>query len=171
MAPRQAGRAASTWLVNYHEIIEQCLMDLCDWVEQGVAPAATQFTFQDGKVTLPDSAAERGGIQPVVKVRANGEIKAHAKVRESVVLRVEGEVPPGAGAVILVEWDFDGSGTYPERHRITAREARIDMTTTHVYEEAGVYFATARVTSHRGGDPDAEYGRCENLASARVIVS
>jgi hypothetical protein len=45
------------------------------------------------------------------------------------------------------------------------------MTTTHAYEEPGVYFATARVTSHRGGDPDAEYGRCENLASARVIVS
>jgi hypothetical protein len=171
MAPKQAGRAASTWLVNYHEIIEQCLMDLCDWVEKGEAPSATQFTFKDGKVTLPDSAPERGGIQPVVKVRANGKIKVQANVRESVVLRVEGEVPPGAGAVILVEWDFDGSGKYPERHRITGGKARIDMTATHAYEEPGVYFATARVTSHRDGDPDAQYGRCENLASARVIVS
>jgi hypothetical protein len=80
-------------------------------------------------------------------------------------------VPPSAGAVVLVEWDFDGSGEYPERHRIAGRAARIDMTTTHVYEEPGVYFATARVTSHRSGDPDAETCRCENLASARVIVS
>jgi hypothetical protein len=33
------------------------------------------------------------------------------------------------------------------------------------------YFATARVTSHRGGDPNAETCRCENLTSARVVVS
>jgi hypothetical protein len=170
MAPRQEGRAASTWLVNYHEIIEQCLTDLCDWVEKGIAPSATQFSFKDGRVSLPTSAVERGGIQPVVKVRANGGIKAQVQVRDSVVLRVEGEVPPGAGAVILVEWDFDGSGTYPERHRVTGRPARIDMTTTHAYDEPGVYFATARVTSHRGGEPDADTCRCENLASARVVV-
>src|ERR1700683_3388637 len=92
LAPKQPGRAASTWLVNYHEIIEQCLMDLCDWVEKGVAPSATQFSFKDGRVSLPTSAVERGGIQPVVKVRANGEIKAQVRVRESVVLRAEAEV-------------------------------------------------------------------------------
>jgi hypothetical protein len=146
-------------------------MDLCDWVEKGVAPSATQFSFKDGKVSLPASAAERGGIQPVVKVRANGEIKAQVRVRETVALQVEGEVPPGAGAVVLVEWDFDGSGTYPERHKITGQAARIDMTTTHAYDQPGVYFVTARVTSHRGGDPNADSCRCENLASARVVVS
>jgi hypothetical protein len=171
MAPNQPGRAASTWLVNYHEIIEQCLVDLCDWVEKDVPPPATRFTFKDGKVTLPVAAARRGGIQPVVKVRAKGKIKAQARVGESISLRVDAEVPPGAGAVILVEWDFDGSGSYPERHRLAGQHTRVDMTTTRVYDKPGVYFATARVTSHRHGDPNAETCRCENVASARVVVS
>ena len=170
MAPRQPGRAASTWLVNYHEIIEQCLVDLCDWVEKGVMPAATQFTFADGKVSLPASAAERGGIQPVVRVRANGAVKTQVRAGESVTLQVDGEVPPGAGAIILVEWDFDGSGSYPERYPQQNRDARVAMTVSHAYDKPGCYFATARVTSHRNGSPDAETCRCENLASARVVV-
>src|SRR5690606_40477105 len=100
MTPQQPGRNANTWLVNYHEIIEQCLWDMIDWVENGVEPLATAFTFADGKVTLPDSAAQRGGIQPVVKVDANGASRAELKTGETVALKVHAEIPAGTGAII-----------------------------------------------------------------------
>jgi hypothetical protein len=170
MLPPNPGRMATTWLVNFHEVIEQSLYDLCDWVEKGIPPAATTFTFADGKVSLPASARERGGIQPVVHVSANGGIKAEIRKGEQVNVKLEAEVPPGAGFVTLVEWDFDGSGSYPVRHRLTDRKARVEMTTTHTYDKAGVYFVTARVTSHRQGDPDATSCRIENVAASRVIV-
>ena len=52
-------------------MIEQSLRDLVAWVEDAVVPAGTSYTFRDGKVTLPATAAERGGIQPVVRATAN----------------------------------------------------------------------------------------------------
>jgi hypothetical protein len=171
MTPKQPGRDASTWLVNYLEIIEQCLVDLCDWVERDIPPAATQFTFKDGKVSLPADAAERGGIQPVVHVRANGEVVARVSAGQSVNLSAIAEVPQGAGALTLIEWDFDGSGTYPDRQIPAGKSMRFESTTAHAYPMPGVYFATARATSHRTGDPEATTCRCENVASARVIVS
>jgi hypothetical protein len=170
MLPPNPGRMPATWLVNFHEVIEQSLYDLCDWVEKGIPPAATKFTFTDGKVSLPASARERGGIQPVVHVSANGSIKAEIDKGESVNVKLDAEVPPGAGFVILVEWDFDGSGSYPVRHRFEDRQARVEMSTTHTYDKAGVYFVTARVTAHRQGDPDTTSCRVENVAAARVIV-
>lgn len=171
MAPQQPGRHANTWLVNYHETIEQCLLDLVDWVEKGIEPLATAYTFADGKVTLADTAAERGGIQPVVKVDANGVIKAEVAVGEQLTLNVRAEVPPGAGVIIKVEWDFDGLGSYPESHQPQGGPASIEMSTRHSYDRPGVYFATARVTSHREGDINATSRRVENVASARVVVS
>ena len=107
------GRAARTWLIDYQPHLEQCLVDLATWVEDGVRPSETHFEFSDGKVTLPGSASERGGIQPVVKVAANGSDLAEVRPGEEVTLTVQAEVPPGAGTVVGVRWDFDGSGAFP----------------------------------------------------------
>lgn len=171
MAPSQPGRHAATWLVNYHETIEQCLLDLCDWVEKGIKPSATAFDFADGKVSLPGSAAERGGIQPVVKVLANNALRAEVKIGEAVDLTVQAAVPPGAGAIISVEWDFDGQGSFPEAHKPADKPAELTLTTQHRYDQAGSYFVSARVISHRQGTLDANSCRVENVASARVVVN
>ena len=56
--------------------------------------------------------SERGGIQPVVTATANGGARAAAKVG------VETELPPGAGTVVAIDWDFDGMGKFPHAHRI-----------------------------------------------------
>lgn len=171
MAPSPPGRSANTWLVNYHENIEQCLFDLVDWVEKGVKPAPTRFSFADGKVSLPPSAGERGGIQPVVQVKVNGAALARVKAGEPVQLSAVAEVPPGSGALIRLEWDYDGLGTYPEKIVPDDRPERMELATTHTYREPGTYFVTLRATSHREGDVDARHARVENVASARVIVS
>jgi hypothetical protein len=165
------GRAASTWLIDYLPHIEQSLKDLAAWVEQGVRPAETSFSYADGRVTLPGTAPERGGIQPVVHVLANGSSRAEARVGEEVTLRVRAEVPPGAGTVIAVKWDFDGSGTYPFAEKVDGQSLAVDLSTTHAWDQPGTYFATALVQSHRDGDVNATSCRIPNLASARIVVT
>jgi hypothetical protein len=155
MLPNAPGRAAASWLIDYQPVIEQSLLDLIDWVERGIDPAVTEYSYADGKVTLPDTAAERRGIQPVVHVTANGGVRAEVRVGEPVTLQVTAEVPPGAGTVIQVEWDFDGTGTFPSSDAtVDGTAARVDLTTTHTYD----------------GDAQAVSRRIPNLAQVRVVV-
>ena len=53
---------------------------------------------------------------------------------------------------------------------IEAGQTELTLTTSHTYDKPGVYFATARVTSHRQGDLNATDRLVRNLASARIVV-
>ncbi|MDB5687255.1 MAG: hypothetical protein JWR77_1844, partial [Rhizorhabdus sp.] len=170
LVPKQTNRAAPTWLITFQGLIEQSLKDLVDWVEQGTPPVGTNFSFTDGKVHLPATAEERGGIQPVLSVSANDAIRSEVKVGDAVQLRVTAEVPPSAGTIISVEWDFEGEGTFPFHHEIAGGQTVADLSTTFAYTQPGTYFPTARVTSHRDGEMGATWRKVENIASARVIV-
>ncbi len=170
--PSSPLRASSTWLVDYIPMIEQGLVDLAQWVEQGVAPAATNYTYQDGQVHLPASAAERGGVQPVITVTADGATRADVSVGATVTLSVHAESPAAGGTIVSVVWDFDGKGTFPFSHdEIDGTKTEVTLTTRHAYDAPGMYFATALVTSQREGDVGARYRRLQNVASARVVVS
>jgi hypothetical protein len=169
-APSDPARASSTWLVNYQPIIEQGLVDLAAWVERGVEPAPTNFSYVDGQIILPATATDRGGIQPVVSASANGAARTDVAIGEQLTLAVTAEVPPNAGTIIAVEWDFDGSGAFAFRHEVDGADTAISLTTTTSYPQPGTYFPAARVVSHREGDLQADSRRVENLASARVVV-
>jgi hypothetical protein len=169
--PSSPSRASTTWLVDYFPIIEQGLADLIAWVEDGKAPPATRYSYTDGQISLPASAAERGGVQPVVAVEANGGGRAEVKAGDPVELAVRAEAPQGGGTIISVEWDFDGSGTFGFRHELGGTEKKVTLSTTHTYEEPGTYYATAKVCAHRDGVVEAGFRRLPNLASARVVVS
>jgi Tannase and feruloyl esterase len=169
--PNSTKRATSTWLVDYFPIIEQGLADLIQWVEEGVAPPNTSFDFVDGQVLLPATAAERGGVQPVVNVTANGGLRAEVKVGEAVQFEVDAEVPPNCGTIVSVAWDFDGWGSFPLQHDVDGSDTSVHLSTTHAYDEPGTYFATALVHSNREGKVDAEFRGLPNLASARIVVS
>lgn len=106
--PNSSSRAAATWLIDYFPIIEQGLADLIAWTEGGEAPPNTAFDWVDGHIKLPAAAAERGGIQPVIAVTANGGARAEVAAGEAVDLVIETEAPPGAGTIVSVEWDWDG---------------------------------------------------------------
>lgn len=170
MAASAPSRANTTWLVNYQPIIEQSLADLAAWVEDGVDPVDTAFEYRDGAIVLPDTAAERRGIQPVVSVTANGSVRTEVNVGEEFTLTVHAEVPPGAGTVIGVEWDFDGSGSYPQSEKVDGTASSVSLSTTYKYDKPGTYFATALVESHRDGDIAATSRRIPNVASARIVV-
>jgi hypothetical protein len=172
MLPSSPLRATNTWLIDYMPVIEQGLFDLARWVEEGVAPASTTYAYVDGQVQLPARAAERGGVQPVItSVTANGGDRAEVGKGAIVTLDVTAEVPPAGGKIVSVEWDFDGSGTFPFRHDVDGTDTAVGFSTTHTYDQPGTYFATARVRSHRDGDVTATTRLLENLASARVVVS
>ena len=171
MLPANPGREPNTWLIDYGPIIEQSLQDLIDWVERDVAPAGTNYEYEDGLLRLPATAVERGGIQPVVDVHANGAARAEVAVGEEVTLTAHAGVPPGASTVIAISWDFDGNGTYPYRQPdIDGRSTIVDATATHTYDAPGTYFVTALAESHRDGDINTAFRRIPNLAQARVVV-
>ncbi len=172
--PNTYGRAANTWLIEYVPIIEQSLADLVAWVEEGVDPAGTTYTYdgREGRVTLPATAAERGGIQPVVQISANGAARAEVRVGEPVTLEVVAEAPPSGGTIVDIAWDFDGQGGFPEKvEGIDGSDRRVTAETTHSYDAPGTYYVTALVHSHREGDVGATSRRLPNLAQARVVVS
>jgi hypothetical protein len=168
----KAHPALSTRLIDYSGVVRQGLHDLVAWVEHGVTPAASNYRIEDGQVRLPSTASERGGIQPVVSASANGAPGATTTVGEPVLLEVTGEVPPGAGRIVAVEWDFDGFGTFPFAHPgIDGSTATLTLATEHAFDRPGTYFPAVRVSSHRDGDTDDRTRRIENLARVRVVVS
>jgi hypothetical protein len=170
LLPTNPKRATTTWLIDYMPIIEQGLVDLAAWVETGVAPAETTYAFVDGKVTLPRSASERGGVQPVVEVTANGAARAEAKVGEPVNIVAHAEAPPGAGTFTSAHWDLDASGRFAVDARVAPGLSELTLSHTHVFDKPGTYFVTCRARLNRHGDPAARR-QLENLASARIVVT
>jgi hypothetical protein len=173
MAFLPAGRpSASTRLIEYQGAVEQSLHDLVDWVETGTPPATEQFEFSDdARLSMPMSAAERGGFQPVVRASADGAVRAEVKTGTSVSFRVEAEAPAGAGPIIAVEWDFDGSGAFAHKlGGVDGSAAAVSLTTSHSFAAPGVYFPAVRVTSHRQGEVSATGRRVMNLGRVRVVV-
>jgi hypothetical protein len=162
----------TTRLIEFKELNQQNLSDLIAWVEDGVVPVGTTYSIEPGgMLQLPPTAAERGGIQPVVVANANGDVRTEVAVGEAVTLGVVAEVPPQAGTVISVEWDFDGLGTWPyQAPGIDGKQAKVELTVEHTYHKPGTYFPAVRVLSHRDGDVTATTRRIENIGRARVVV-
>ena len=100
----------------------------------------------------------------------NGGDRADVAVGESVELVGDIEVPPGTGVVVSAEWDYDGSGTYPDVEDITAAESSRRVTRTQTFNTAGTWFVTLRTASQRADQVGSPFGRAENLARVRVVV-
>ena len=157
--------------VSFGGALQQALRDLARWVEEGERPAESVYRVRDAQVELPASAAERGGVQPVVELRANGGPRAEVAVGESVGFEAAIDVPPGAGQVVAAEWDFEGTGDDFVPAELSAPKPSIRLSASHAYSRSGTYFPVLRAASQRDGDPRTPYGRVQNLARARVVVS
>lgn len=149
--------AARQRLINYSGIYAQAVRDLAAWTEEGTAPApSTDYTFgPDTRLTLPVTAAERGGIQPVVHLERD---RIEVGVGEDAVLAATVEVPAGTGSVVIAEWE-SGDGRRAQGECVT-----------FTYVTPGTYFAVFHVASQREGDP-AAFTKVRNLARVRVVVS
>ena len=165
----------STRIVNYRGVLEQALRDVAAWAERGIAPPpSTSYEWVDGQVLLPATATARRGIQPVVRLTANGGERADVAVGEPVAFSALVEVPPGAGTIVAAEWDFDGRGDFPVTEPFTNEDlsyTTVRLDREHSFSAAGTYFPALRVTSQRQGQGDNPHGRIMNLGRVRVVVS
>ena len=158
-------------LVGYEGVVRQGLVSIVEWVEEGTAPPPTtsyRYT-SDGALALASTAAERGGVQPVVKAAANGALRAEVSVGEPVTFTGVAEQPPGAGAVVFARWDFYGAGDYSYEHAIETESTTVKVEVPHAFDEPGTYFASFRVGAHRDGLKGQV--PIENLARVRVVVN
>ncbi|MQY17717.1 PKD domain-containing protein [Nocardia macrotermitis] len=160
-----------TRAVTYLGVLHQALRQLSAWVETGAAPAAsTRYTVEDGQVLVPAQAPERLGVQPVVSLTAEGTDRAEITAGQRVRLQATAQVPPDAGTIVGLAWDFDGSGAFTETSEFTPHTT-ITVERDHVFTTPGTHFVTARVAAHPDGDPASPYARIENLARVRIIVT
>ena len=159
-----------THAVSYLGVLHQALRDVSAWVERGIAPpASTTYEVVDGQVVVPPGAGARHGIQPTVTLTADGGDRADVAVGDEVHLVAHVTVPPGAGAVVAVEWDLDGSGAFAVRHDVEPAPA-FTAELRQTYDEPGTRFATVRVVAQRDADAATPFARIPNLARARVVV-
>ncbi|MBV8083553.1 MAG: PKD domain-containing protein [Chloroflexi bacterium] len=161
VTPEKRPGVWDTRLIDYSPIIRQAFLDLAAWVEEGVpAPRSTCATMTaDQALVLAPTAAERGGIQPVVRATANGVARAEVRAGDAVRFEASAEAPPGTGSIVSFDWDPLGIG---EWRPFTGGAAG------HTYDRPGTYFAAFRSGSLR------ENGRgkpIHNLARVRVVVS
>ena len=164
---------ASTRLIDYRGHVHQAVTDMMAWVENGTEPPANTAYRRsaDGAVMLPSDARERQGIQPVVALTANGGSRADVVVGDIVEFEVVAAAPPGGGTIIAVEWDFDGSGTFPRREvDLDGSAAAVRFAQKSAFDEPGVFYPSVRVTAHRDGDVASAQRRITNLGRARVVV-
>jgi hypothetical protein len=162
-----------TRLVPYDGVAKQALLDVAAWAERGISPPGdTRYEIsRDGQLALPAEAAERGGVQPVVRLTANGAARAEVRVGETVVFEGFAEAPPGAGKIIAAELDFLSNDTWPYKASEADGSAeRVAIRTTQAFERPGVYYPSFRVAAHRDG-ANGKGLPVHNLARVRVVVS
>jgi hypothetical protein len=162
-----------THAVAYSGTVQYALRELSAWVEQGIAPPPTSdYRVQDGQVHVPGSAAQRKGIQPVIRLEVNDAERADVAVGEAVTLTATIDVPPAPGRVVSAKWDFEGLGIYPDAVEFgDPTTETIHVTATHAFSKPGTYFPTLRVAAQREGNPDTPFARSLNLSRVRVVVS
>jgi len=168
--------ANPTHTVNYLGTLHQAIHDLSAWVEKGaVPPPSTQYRVVDGQIVVPSTAAERHGLQPVVHLSVNGGVRADVAAGAPCRFDAEAEMPPNTGTLVSMDWDFEGTGTFPDVHPVrpsqeNASGTKVTLTATHAFAKPGTYFAIVRATSQRIGQTATPFGRIQNIARVRVVV-
>ncbi|ASD81405.1 hypothetical protein CRM94_25945 [Burkholderia gladioli] len=169
---------AANHIVGYLSEVQQALLDLDEWVANGVQPPPnTEYHIDaDNQVRLPATAAGRGGIQPVVILTAMtsaGSLpsrRVEAMAGRPVILAVKAQVPPTAGKIVKVEWDFEGKGSFTDNSPLPDGRTEINLEATYVFSKPGVYFPVVRVASQRDGETTTPFGLVQNIASVRIVV-
>ena len=158
-------------LIDYTGILEQALLDLSAWVEGDVEPPdSTSYEVIDGQIIVEENPSERGGIQPVVTLTANGTGCAGFTSGMTVQLSARIQVPQGTDKIVSVEWDFLGDGNFVNAEFHALPDGSWAANTSNIYKEEGTYFPQVRVASKRDGESEKPFARAYNLGRTRVIV-
>lgn len=159
-------------LIDYEACLHQAIRDVIAWVEHDIRPPQSNYRRTPSNAIELAAGTDRGGLQPVVSLHANGAERAEIAAGEDVELALAAAAPAGAGSITRIEIDAEGRGEW------VAWDAPIPPHSTHVslrraqrYASAGTWFPSVRVTLHREGDVNAKFCQITNLGRARVVVS
>lgn len=166
---------------NYLGALRQALLDVSDWVERGIEPiASTHYRYEDGQILVPSTAEERGGVQPVVTLLANGSDCARVKAGEKVHFDVKAVMPENAGEITEMAIDFETDHRFPNPEAFQSTcvftrttEGKLSAAVSeaeYTYELPGTYFAAVRVKGSRSGSGEEIYTQIRNLARVRIVV-
>lgn len=161
------------YATTYIAGLKQALIDLAQWVEKGKEPLpSSNYTVDIGHVSVSENADERGGIQAVPVLTANGSKCAYVKAGETVCFEVNTGVPKGAGKLTFVEWSFEGETDFPEKGEWElSKDGKCGIAKAeHIYRKPGTYFAVVRVKSERNGDKSQPFTQVRNIDRVRVVV-
>ena len=159
-------------LIQYDGILYHALYHISRWVEQGIEPPETTYTENNGQISVPRTADERGGVQPVVALAVGKKKDKVVKVAcgEAVDLDGKIQVPRGLGGIIKVEWDYEGTGSFVPVIVDQAKKT-LNVESQHTYAQKGTYFATLRAASVYDGNLSNNFSNAYNLDRARIVVS
>ncbi|KAH7240294.1 uncharacterized protein BKA55DRAFT_678616 [Fusarium redolens] len=164
------GTFKSSQVVDFTGLYEQQLRDLSVWCETGTNPSTpTNYTISNSQVQLPARASERKGLQPVVDLSVNGGKRVEIKTGAIVTFKVSVEVPPGAGKIVSLEWDFEGTGHFVNKSFGEVAQS-VETTVCYTYRRPGTFFPAVRAASHRDGRIDTRYALALNFGRVRVVV-
>lgn len=172
-ADHNFGPMPAKWLhrlVDFTGIYHQALRDLAAWVEDGMpAPGSTMYTISNSnQFLIPESASERFGIQPSVKLTSVSS-PAEVGVGEEVRFLAHAETPVNAGVIVSMEWDFLGNGSFIELP-FGHFQDKVDASVSFVYEQRGLFTPAVRVASQREGNATNPNRRVMNLDRLQVKV-
>lgn len=114
----------------------RAMLDLTKWCEQGIAPtASTRYEVADGQVIVPESADERGGLQPVVNAYVEGKKSAKVKAGDRVFFMATVTAPAGSGKITSAAWDFERTNDFSGEETLCLSEDGRKATTecSHVF--------------------------------------
>jgi plastocyanin len=162
----------SSRMVGYDGVTAEALRQLTEWVEEDRAPSPTTgFSMTDDSgLALAGTAAERRGVQPLVRATANDAARADITAGDTVRFEGVAEQPPGTGGIVVAEWDFEGTGAWSDKEELDGMSESARVTATHTYDAPGTYFAAFRVGAHRDG-AKGQGPLVQNLARVRIVVT
>jgi hypothetical protein len=172
LTPEKDPGVWSTRLVGYDGVTAEALRQVVRWVEEDVPPTFYRGygLSADNALVLPESAAERGGVQPVAILKANGTACARVKVGQVVEFTASAQQPAQAGTLVAAVMDFTGRGLWEHSFTgIDGKDPYTELSVSHAYAAPGIYFPSFRVSAHSLG-LSGTGPAIENLARVRVIV-
>jgi hypothetical protein len=151
-------------------IFQQSIQDLMAWAEHGTPPPpSTSYAVRNGQVVLPNEAAVRHGLQPVMNLTANGGARAVVGVNQPVNLAAKLEMPPRTGQIVQYKWTV--AGTVDPMTVLSKPQPLVNAERTVTFDKPGTYVIRLTVNGQRDGLlAPANQTLMQNFKEVRVVV-
>lgn len=172
--PGPSAAEQETKMASVGGILNQTLLDLAAWAEQGVPPLpSTRYSLDAmNQIVLPGKAAMRRGLQPLVTLTANGAARVEVGLRQPVTLAAKLEMPPHAGKIVQYAWYLGAPDhAFEPAVQLSKPRTALNVKRTVRFDTPGEYSITLRVEGQRDGTNVVNGTTLlQNIARVRVVV-